>query len=619
MSDSTVLLYLHGVGNYDFDNKWEANLSETLASLGFPTLASLQVVTPKYANTLMGTDDDEPLPGVNVPPLSGDNGKQNRRDFERRIGALEYRLGRADRGVGLGSRNPVINLALALPIFQQAQNYLKDPKIRAQVLNRIIKALPVSGRVVVVAHSLGSVIAVDLLRRLPAELRVTGLVTLGSPLANGNFSVERLRESMEEPPTNLEWWVNFWNDLDPVASHRGVSSVFPWMIDFRIHTKFNVEVHNVSEYLRNETVGEAIGFALFGSRSKELQVIENAPEVPLDTAEILAVLALRFATLVKAGLKDDRKDDLKDRYSGALRQVQAAIIGDIKSRNEREGRPFPLAISNLEFDFSDPLELQPEAPPAAHIPKEEAVVLLMSIAGTNVIQPFEIVLPKESLRTAMMDLAAEMGLRSQFGAHVSDAMKEARDIVRGDRSVAAWVKWGAVAVGAAAIVVGTGGLALAGGAGLAGAAAITSALASFGPGGMIGGLLTAGTLVTAGGGGIAFGFASPGTTAESLEALVVFQLAAEILRKKEGIEPDWSVWRNLVETESQLRREYERLDEFSDKSGKSMKELRQKIEAVERVLKYMIENGLEPNIIVDTSTEVADRSPWFRAPLRRLP
>ena len=96
----------------------------------------------------------------------------------------------------------------------------------------------------------------------------------------------------------------------------------------------------------------------------------------------------------------------------------------------------------------------------------------------------------------------------------------------------------------------TGGLALAVGPGLAGAAVITSALANFGPGGMIGGLLTAGTLLTAGGSVIALGLASPGTTAETLEAVVTRQLAAAILRHRQDLERDPAAWRVLTETEN---------------------------------------------------------------------
>lgn len=137
----------------------------------------------------------------------------------------------------------------------------------------------------------------------------------------------------------------------------------------------------------------------------------------------------------------------------------------------------------------------------------------------------------------------------------------------------------------------TGGLA-----GLAGAAVITSALAGFGPGGMIGGLLAAGNLVTARGDGIAIGLANSGTTAETLEAVVARPLAAAILRQLQHLEQDGAVWRILVETEIVVRREHERLDEFSDESAPALKELKRKIEAIERALKYLRENGLEPGV-----------------------
>lgn len=113
---------------------------------------------------------------------------------------------------------------------------------------------------------------------------------------------------------------------------------------------------------------------------------------------------------------------------------------------------------------------------------------------------------------------------------------------------------------------------------------------------MIGGLLTAGTLVGAGSGGIALGLASPGTTAEALEAVVVRQLSAAILRKKQLLEQDPTIWKNLAEIEAEVRRQYERIDEFSDKDSASVKELERKIKAVERALNYLRVNGLEPYV-----------------------
>lgn len=598
LSNEPILLFLHGVGDGNQNGEWLSGLTDTLSRLGYPDLDPAQVIAPKYAHALKDTDDNGQMPGITIKQPLGDSAKKNRRDFERRIGAVEFRLGRHDQGTGRLGGETVVNLAVDLPIFDQARNYLRNPHIRAQVLNRILDQLPKSGRLVIVGHSLGSVIAADLIRRLPVGLEVAGMVTIGSPLASGRFDVDKLRETMKEPPTNLAWWVNFWNIHDPVAAHRGVSSVFHWMIDFRIQTGLNVRIHNAAEYLTNEAVAEAIGFALFGSKSTELAQSNQGLDIPLDASETTALVALRYAYLLKMRLEGEQQD----RFGGALRQVQAAAVADIRSRNLTEGRTLPAEVARLAFDLSDPHAAVPEPFPSRHLPKEDAVVLLTVLAAENVIRPFEISIGKDKWQSAMQDLTAEMGLGSQYGADVFAAARHAQEVLGGGL-VVNWKKWGALGAGAAAIVVATGGLALAAGAGLAGAAVITSALAGFGPGGMIGGLLTAGTLVSAGGGGIAFSLASPGTTAETAEAVVQRRLAAAILRQRQRLEPDVALWGILVETEIAVRREYERLDEFSDESALALKELKRKIDAIERALRYLSANGLEPGIAGDTDEQ----------------
>lgn len=589
MSNETILLFLHGVGDGDPDDAWKMRLTETLVDLGYPKLDTVEVITPKYAHSLRGSDDNDPLPPLTIKQPQREAAKKNRRDFERRIGAVEYRLGRHDGGNGRAGADAVVNLAVGLPPFRQADNYLNNPQIRAQVLNRILKSLPDSGRLVIVGHSLGSVIAADLVRRLPVGLEVTGMVTIGSPLANGNFDVDKLRETLREPPTNLAWWVNFWNVHDPVAAHRGVSSVFPWMIDCRMQTNLSHRVHDAEEYLTDESVATAVGYALFGSRSKELASTDGGLDIPMDSAERLALLALRYAHLMRMRLEGDQKD----RFDGALRHVQAAVVDDIRRRNDAERRQMPSAVARLAFDLSDPHSAAPEPLPSSHMTKDEAVIPLTILAAENVIRPFEISISREKWQKSMKELTAEMGLGSRFGADVFTAAKHAQEALAGGFGMN-WIKWGALGAGAAALVVATGGLVLAAGAGLAGAAVITSALAAFGPGGMMGGLITAGALATAGGGGIAFSLASPGTTADTVAAVFERQLAAAILRQRNNLDQDPSFWRILVETEIEVRRQYERLDEFSDESAQSLKELKRKIEAIERALEYLRNNGLEP-------------------------
>lgn len=599
MSNEPILLFLHGVGTGDPDDHWLDPLSTTLERLGYSELDKVKVIAPKYAHALKGWDSKEALPGVRFKPLTRELAQKNRRDFERRTSAIEFRLGRHNGGNALPGGGVIIDTALGLPSFKQAHNYLNDRQIRAQVLNLILAQLPESGRMVIVGHSLGSVIAADLVSRLPIGLEISGMVTIGSPLAHGSFNLDNLQATLKEPPSNLAWWANFWTLLDPVSSHRGVSSAFPWMLDYRIQNPINHHVHDAVEYLADETVGKAIGFALLGSNSKELTHSEKGLDIPLDAAEHVTLLSLRYAHLVKMRLEGD----IQDRYAGALRQVQATAISEIKARNQSENRTTPSQIARLSFDFADPQAAVPAPLPSRHLTKEEGVLLLIVLASENIIRPFEIAIPtskrQDPMQGAMEEFAAELGLGSQFGAQVFDAAKRAQETLGGVRGVN-WVKWGALGAGAAALVVATGGLALAAGAGLAGAAVVTSALASFGPGGMIGGLLTAGTLVGAGGGGIAFGLASSGTSAETVEAVVGRQLAAEILRQGQHLEPNPAVWRNLVETELVVRREHERLDEFSDGSALGLQELKRKIQAVERALKYLSDHGLEPGVSRDT-------------------
>lgn len=245
----TILLFLHGVGNGDPEDRWRKQLDSTLQRLGYPALSDAMVVVPKYAHALKGFDEKSTVPPVTIAQPGREVARINRREFERRIGALEFRLGRHQPGNGALGGQLVIDAAMALPAFVQARNYLSNDQIRAQVLRRVLGALPRAGRVVIVAHSLGSVIAADLLRRLPAELEVAGMVTIGSPLASARFEVDKLRDALKEPPTNLAWWVNFWNRLDPVSASRGVSSVFPWMIDFRVDSAPSTHVHDAVQYL----------------------------------------------------------------------------------------------------------------------------------------------------------------------------------------------------------------------------------------------------------------------------------------------------------------------------------------------------------------------------------
>lgn len=590
MSDEPIMLFLHGVGSGDPEDAWHVALSGALVRLGYPTLDSARVIAPKYAHALVGFDEKERVPPITVKLPPRDTARELRRDFERRTSAIEFRLGRHDEGSGWIGGESVVDIAFGASPFVQAHNYLHNDQIRAQVLNRVLGKLPASGKLLIVGHSLGSVIAADLIRRLPEQIAIVGMVTIGSPLANGGVDVDDLRDAMKEPPTNLGWWVNFWNQFDPVAAHRGLSSVFPWMLDLRVVTPPTPRVHNAVEYLADTRVATAIGFGLFGSLSQELATASSSIDIPLDEAEQLTLLALRYAHLTAERLDGD----VKARFEGALRQVQATVVSGLIQRRRSASSAIPSFVARLAFNLADPEALVPAPLPSAHLHKESAIASFIALWSENVLRPFEITVPDKIRRKALEDLAAESGVTSAFGSDVVDAAGKAEDALS-KRNVN-WVKLTALGAGAAALIVVSGGIAAAAGTTLVGAAAVTSGLAAFGPGGMIGGLITAGSLVTAGGTGITYGLVGTGTSAETVESVITRLLTSAILRQQQGLEQDPSVWRTLVDTEREIRREHERLDEFSDPAAASIKELQRKIRAIERAIEYLTEHHLEPVI-----------------------
>ena len=608
MTDTPTLVFLHGVHTDEYEERWVEALSRSLTGIGYPDLSEVTVIAPRYGHALKGDDGDVPLPPVSVKPMKGDDRRGHRRDFDHRIAAMEYRLARHDRGNGAIWAD--VAVSLATPVVPQARNYLRNTNVRAQVLTRILSELPDTGRIVIVAHSLGTVIAADILCRLPVGVEVVGLVTLGSPLAEGNYDVDDLRKKLADPPANLGWWVNFWSAFDPVVALRGVSSVVPWLLDLKVPTAvLPLRAHGALNYLAAPHVAEAVGYGLFGSRSKEMALVESAAGVALDGTQIAALRALRYAHLIKDLLTGDEAA----RFSGALRYKQALVVEDLVTLAKDTGRPVPYQVCQLRFDYGDPSAQTPVPGPADHTSKEEAAAQLVSLAVQNLLSPFEIDIPADVQKEAMSGLAAEMGLGTRFGSDVFDSMASAEKAISGRGTN--WMKWGAMGAGLVAITVATAGLAAAPAAGLSGAAVVTSALAGFGPGGMIGGLLTAGTLVSAGSGSVAIGVVSPTTTARQVESLVKIRLAVAILQGTHNLQSDDSIWLELVDIERQLIRKAEWLEEFSDPKSASVQAIRQKLDAVRAALKYMSDNGLAPDVIGEEDEDAADkRVGWLPTP-----
>lgn len=99
---------------------------------------------------------------------------------------------------------------LYLGVLRQVRRYLTDPDVKARVDDRVARSVDASCRVLL-AHSLGSVVAYEYLRQHPAN-RVELLVTMGSPVG-----LRMVRSRLRVAPLLVPAWVNVRDLRDPVA------------------------------------------------------------------------------------------------------------------------------------------------------------------------------------------------------------------------------------------------------------------------------------------------------------------------------------------------------------------------------------------------------------------
>lgn len=152
--------------------------------------------------------------------------------------------------------------------------------IRALLKTQLIRAWDSGERVLLIAHSLGSVVAYDSLWELSREMnvpaRVDQFVTLGSPLAT-RFIRRALKGAgltgADRYPANVRRWANFAARGEIVALHPRLAPFFDEMVGFGLveaiddhaglynhfHGENGIDAHKSYGYLIHAAVAGLIG------------------------------------------------------------------------------------------------------------------------------------------------------------------------------------------------------------------------------------------------------------------------------------------------------------------------------------------------------------------------
>lgn len=233
------VVYLHGVGGAR--EAWWRPMREALGGLTvdfiaptyddlLTTAGSVHARRPGHPVTGDGVDEDSP--GL----AASDEDRLAYLARQQRLAALIDVVGESSAMTwpallphpsDIAERLPLTHV-MRTPVFglDQVGRYLDDGARRAAVLHRASLAIMRAPRPrVVLAHSLGSIVAWDLLADPRVEIDL--LVTLGSPLSQPAMVVE----PVAFPYDRVGAWLNVVHLLDPVPVGRGLSQSFPAACD----------------------------------------------------------------------------------------------------------------------------------------------------------------------------------------------------------------------------------------------------------------------------------------------------------------------------------------------------------------------------------------------------
>jgi hypothetical protein len=147
-------------------------------------------------------------------------------------------------------------------------DYLRDVAVyltrgRSQVLDLVREAIPAGVPVVLVSHSLGTVVARDLLGDAELRDRTMLWVTAGSPLGLDAVEKNLLTQGARNPGVS---WVSAYDVRDIVAlGHPLLPSWGPPLVDVKVDN--GDSPHSIERYLSHPEVAGPIGTAVRASRS----------------------------------------------------------------------------------------------------------------------------------------------------------------------------------------------------------------------------------------------------------------------------------------------------------------------------------------------------------------
>ena len=145
-------------------------------------------------------------------------------------------------------------------VVDQVGRYFSEPAIRAEVRARVVAKVGPDTRVLV-AHSLGSIVAYEALRAHP-EWPIQTFVTVGSPLGNAGLVQPHLESGLGWPE-GISRWVNVTAPTDLVCANARLADAIDTRIEDAVVDNGH-RGHDPEPYLCAQVTGAAVLAAMIG-------------------------------------------------------------------------------------------------------------------------------------------------------------------------------------------------------------------------------------------------------------------------------------------------------------------------------------------------------------------
>ncbi|MDQ1051837.1 serine protease [Streptomyces sp. V4I2] len=281
------LIFLHGRSQHgkdpaDLRRRWTGGLNHGLTRAGLHTVAPENVWFPFYGDRIaeaIGQHEAIPTAYADAPAaaaaeayaIESVNGTyeklvleaaalngmpQNGQPVSENLGSTL--VGSLQGPLSWLAANTGVDALTIATIFRDVDTYLRDDDIRTAVLDCVAETLPPDGEFVLVTHSLGTVVGMDLVaNRLPKGTKATLLVTAGSPLGM-DAVYSRLIPPGTRRPDTVKNWVNTWCPTDAVAIGCPLERRWGKLTEEHAVVNASDRAHSIEEYLAHPQVAKVI-------------------------------------------------------------------------------------------------------------------------------------------------------------------------------------------------------------------------------------------------------------------------------------------------------------------------------------------------------------------------